>query len=99
MDLPDFCRGQKGLVNSFLLLGTGHTFMPTDSDFCVIDTNFRKQGYLLFCVGHRKRVVRESTAKHPFTVVDMESSDLKKVKILLTTATKDDKNTDGKKPA
>lgn len=73
--------------------------MPTDSDFCVIDKNSRKQGYLLFCVGDRKIVVRESTAKHPFTVVDMESPDLKKVKILLTTATKDDKNTDGKKPA
>lgn len=32
-------------------------------------------------------------------MVDMERSDLKKVKILITTATKDDKNTDGKKPA
>lgn len=69
------------------------------SYFCVIDKNSRKQGYLLFCIGQRKRVVRENTAKHPFTVVDMESSDLKKVKILLTTATKDDKNTDSKKPA
>lgn len=70
--------------------------MPTNNGFCVIDKNSRKQGYLLFCVGHRKRVVRESTAEHPFTVVDMEGSDLKKVKILLNTVTKDDKNTDGK---
>lgn len=82
------------ILHSFLV--PGHTFMPSDSDFGVIEKKARKQDYF-FCLDDWKKVVKECRVKDPFTIVDMDGSDFVDLKTLLNTVAKKPKSVDNKK--
>lgn len=82
------------IIHSFLV--PGHTFMPSDGDFGVIEKKARKVDYL-FTVDDWKKVVKEARVRDPFQVIDMKSSDFLNLKNLFDTVAKDVVSEDNKK--
>ncbi|PSN58176.1 hypothetical protein C0J52_01032 [Blattella germanica] len=74
----------------------GHTFLPSDSDFGVIEKKIRKTDYV-FTPEDWYRLVQNSRVKNPFRVVKMDPEDFKNFHAVTSHITRNEKNVQGMK--
>ncbi len=72
----------KGVYDAIEMkfLVSGHSFMPCDQDFAVIEK--RKKLTKAVTLDDIKEVVRKSKLERPFTVIDMEAGDFRDVQAM-----------------